>query len=172
MPIIAAVVPTLAFCTLYWFVGMGGINHWRERAAQRKEAAQKSQNQAFARSVQLRAVDDPRDAATILMLLIPRGRDPTSEQIARIEATVRDTFEFGPELVARMTQARFIAGAAESFEQAVKVFADLFKKGLTAAELLQLVSMVEEIAHCDGPTQTQIEAITMLQQRLGLVPTE
>ena len=41
MPIILLIVSTLAFWTLYWFVQMGGIDHFRRQKAQRKEEAQR-----------------------------------------------------------------------------------------------------------------------------------
>ena len=42
MPIILLIVSTLAFWALYWFVQMGGIEHFQRRKAQRKEEAQRA----------------------------------------------------------------------------------------------------------------------------------
>ena len=39
MPIILLIVSTLAFWTLYWFVQMGGIQHFQNQKAKRKEEA-------------------------------------------------------------------------------------------------------------------------------------
>ena len=124
MPIILLIVSTLAFWTLYWFVQMGGIDHFRRQKAQRKEEAQRQEARERARVAPLRAVDDPRDAVAILMVLIARANgDPTREQIVAIEEKLRSIFGFERELPERMTQARFIARQADSFEQAAAVFA-------------------------------------------------
>jgi hypothetical protein len=171
MPVVAVVLLTLAFWGIYWFVRMGGIDHFRAKSAQRKDEARK----ALARDLEwigpLRAVDDPRDAATILMLLIPRGGDPTQPQIAAIENSLRSVFDFEQqELTERLTQARFIAARADDFEHAGKLFSDLLKKRLTAEEKQQLIGMVEDVARIDGPSQTQTAAIATLAQRIGLSP--
>jgi hypothetical protein len=143
MPIVVMVLSTLALWGIYWFVRMGGIDHLREQSARRKDEAKRAQAREAEHTAPLRAIDDPRDAATILMLLIARGRDPTAQQIAAIEETMRAVFGFDQELRERLTQARFIAGRAQSFEQAAGIFSDLFKKQLTPEERGELAGMVE-----------------------------
>ena len=171
MPIILLIVSTLAFWTLYWFVQMGGIEHFRRRKAQRKEEAQRQEARERARVAPLRAVDDPRDAVAILMVLIARANgDPTREQIVAIEGKLRGVFGFERELPERMTQARFIARQADNFEQAAAVFAELFKRQLTADERFHLIEMLEEVARTEAPSEPQIEAIAALKPMLGLVP--
>jgi uncharacterized tellurite resistance protein B-like protein len=168
VPIVAVILLTLVFWTLYWFVRMGGIDHFRARSAERKEEAKRAHSRERAKTAPLRAVDDPREAATILMLLIPRGGDPTPEQLAAIEKTLRTVFGFDADLTERVTQARFLAGHAESFEKAAKTFSELFQKRLTIDERQQLVAMVEEIARLDGPSRAQTNAIHDLERRLGI----
>ena len=171
MPIILLIVSTLAFWALYWFVQMGGIEHFQRRKAVRKEEARRQEARESARTAPLRAVDDPRDAAAILMLLIARANgDPTREQIHAIEEKLRTVFGFEHELPERMTQARFIARQAESFEQAAGVFAKLFKQKLTRDECRHLVDMLEEVANYEAPSENQIEAIAALKPMIGLVP--
>jgi uncharacterized tellurite resistance protein B-like protein len=170
MPIIAVVLLTFTFWTLYWFVRMGGIHIVQAKRAQRKAAADLANAQAAKRSAPLRAIDDPREAATILMLLIAReGGDPTREQIAAIEKTIRSTFGFEHDLPERMAQARFIASRADSFAQAAAIFSDLFNKRLTADEKRQLVQMIEEIAALDGPSIAHNEAVDVLTRRIGVM---
>src|ERR1700760_4670077 len=118
MPIIILIISTFAFWGIYWFVRMGGVDHLREQSARRKDEARRAQGREMEQTAPLRAVDDPRDAATILMLLIPRGRDPTAQQLAAIEDTLRAVFGFEQDLNERLTHARFIASCAQSFEQA------------------------------------------------------
>jgi hypothetical protein len=170
MPVVAVILLTLAFWGIYWFVRMGGIDHFRAKSAHRKDEARKALARDLERTGPLRAVDDPRDAATVLMLLIPRGGDPTQPQIAAIEDNLRGVFGFEQELTERLTQARFIATRADGFEHAGKLFSDLLKKRLTAEEKQQLIGMVEDVARLDGPSQTQTVAIATLAQRIGLAP--
>lgn len=172
MPIIATILLTAALWTLYWFVNMGGLEHIRERAERRKEEARKAEARERGRTASLRAVEDPRDAAMVLMLLIPRGSDPSPRQITAIEETAGRAFGFAGDLVARVTQARFIAASAQGFDDAVTVFTDLLTKRLTADERQELIDMVREIAQLDGPSSGQVAAIERLEQRIGLVPAQ
>ena len=96
--------------------------------------------------------------------------DPTREQIATIEGKLRSVFGFERDLAERMTQARFIARQADSFEQAARVFGDLFRRRLTADERRELVDMLEDIARNDGPSETQTEAIAAFKPMIGLAP--
>ena len=168
MPFAVLVASTLAFWVIYWFVRMGGVDHFRQQAARRKQDALRAQARELEQTAPLRAIDDPRDAATVLMLMIPRGRDPTAEQIARIEDTMRVVLGVEHDLHERLTHARFIASRAQSFAQAAQLFADLFNKRLTAEERHELVGIVEEIARIDGPTAVHLADVDVLKRRLGL----
>jgi hypothetical protein len=170
MPVVVLVVSTLLFWVIYWFVRMGGIDHFRERSARRKDETRRAEARELERTAPLRAIDDPRDAATVLMLLIPRGRDPTARQIATIEETMRSVFEFDHDLNERLTHARFIAGCAQSFAQAAKLFADLFNKRLDVKERSELVGIVEAVARIDGPSPIQTADIDALKRLVGLTP--
>jgi uncharacterized tellurite resistance protein B-like protein len=170
MPIVVLVASTLVFWVIYWFIRMGGFDHFRELSVRRKEQARRAQSRELERTAPLRAIDDPRDAATVLMLLIPRGRDPTTEQIATIEETMRAVLGFDHDVNERLTHARFIASCAQSFAQAAGLFTDLFNKRLTADERRELVGMVEEVARIDGPSTIQTAEIDVLKRRVGLVP--
>jgi len=169
MAIVVLVAGTLVFWVIYWFIRMGGVDHFREQSARRKEEARRAQAREMERTAPLRAIDDPRDAATVLMLLIPRGRDPTAKQIAAIEETMRVVFGFDHDVNERLTHARFIASCAQSFAQATGLFADLFNKRLTAEERRELVGVVEEIARIDGLSAIQTEEIDVLKRQVGLV---
>ncbi len=145
MPIIALILSSLVFWTFYWFIRMGGVDHLRAKRAQRQEAERLAKARASHRSAPLRAIDDPRDAAVILMLVIARENgDPTREHMAKIETIAHATFGFDPDIVGRMTQARFLAGRADSFSQAAALFSDLFNKRLTGEEKQDLLRMLEE----------------------------
>jgi hypothetical protein len=169
MPVIALILSTALFWVVYWFIRMGGIDHLQQRKAHRKEEARKRGAKELARTSTLRAVDDPRDAAAILMLLVARVHgDPTREQIQTIEGFLRTEFGFNRELAERMTQARFIARHTDDFEQAAKVFAGLFKSRLTANECHRLIEMLETVAREGGPSEHPIEAISAFRPMIGL----
>ena len=170
MPIVLLIASTSVFWVIYWFVRMGGIDHFREQSARRKDEARRAQARESQQTAPLRAIDDPRDAATVLMLLIPRGRDPTPRQIAAVEETMRVVLGFDHDVNERLTHARFIAGCAQSFAQAAGLFAGLFNKRLTAEERRELVEIVEKIARIDGPSANQAADIDGLKRLVGLAP--
>jgi hypothetical protein len=170
MPVVVLVASTFLFWLIYWFVRMGGVDHFRAQSARRKDEARRAKLRESERTAPLRAIDDPRDAATVLMLLIPRGRDATVSQIATIEQTMRAVFDFDREVSERLTHARFIASCAQSFAEAAGLFADLFNKRLTAEERRELVGIVEAIARIDGPSGSQISEIDGLKRLVGLSP--
>jgi hypothetical protein len=170
MPVVVLVASTLIFWLIYWFIRMGGVDHFRELSVRRKEEARRARSREVERTAPLRAIDDPRDAATVLMLLIPRGRDPTAKQLATIEEIMRGVLGFDCDVNERLTHARFIASCAQNFAQAAGLFADLFNKRLTAEERRELVAMVEDIARIDGPSAIQTAEIDVLKRRVGLVP--
>jgi hypothetical protein len=168
MPVIILVVSTLVFWLIYWFFQMGGVDRFVELVARRRDATRRAEARESERSAPLRAIDDPRDAATVLMLLIPRGGDPTQAQIAAIQDTMRRVFGFDRDLAERFTHARFIAGRADSFEEAAGLFAHLFNKQLTAAERRELIDVVEKIARIDGPSDGQAASLEVLKRQVGL----
>jgi uncharacterized tellurite resistance protein B-like protein len=171
MPIIALILSTLAFWVLYWFFSMGGFDHFMQRSAQRKEEARRREAREASRLAPLRAIEDPRDAAAILMLLIARTHgDPTREQIAIIEDKLRAVFGFERELTERMTQAPFLAKQTDSFEQAASAFSELFKRRLSRDERGQLIEMLEEVARSEQPSEPRLEAITAFMPMIGLLP--
>ena len=170
MPVVVMIVSTLALWGIYYFVRFGGLDHLREQAAQRKDAARRVKARESERTAPLRAIDDPRDAATALMLLITRGGDPTPNQLSAIEDTMRRVFGFDHDARDRLTHARFIAGCAQSFEEAAGLFADLFRKQLNAEERRELVGMVEDIARIDGPSAIQTDNLAVLKRKVSLAP--
>ena len=171
MPVIVLIASTLIFWLIYWFVRMDGLDHVREYFRHRKDTARRIKARETERTGPLSAVDDPRDAAIVLMLLIPRGGDPTASQLAAIESKMRSVFGFDRDLEERLTHARFTASRAQGFAEAAGLFAGLFNKQLTADERRELVDMVEEIARIDGgPSAAQTEAIDVLKRKVGLAP--
>jgi hypothetical protein len=171
MPIIGLILSSLLLWTGYWFFRMGGLDRILASRALRKDMERVVRARESQHAAPLTAVEDPRDAAIILMLLMAReGGDPTREHIAMIEKTARAHFGFGDDLGARMTQARFAASRAQGFAHASALFADLFNRKLTAAEKRELVEMVEEVADFEGGGETRAEHVGGLCRRIGLAP--
>jgi hypothetical protein len=168
MPVVVLIASTLIFWLIYWFVRMGGIDHFREQSQRRKDEARRIQARESERTAPLCAIEDPREAAIVLMLLIPRGSDPTANQIAAIKDKMRVVFGFDHDANERLTHARFTASRAQGFAEAAGLFADLFNKQLTADERRELAGMVEEIARIDGPSAIQTEAIDVLKRKVGV----
>ena len=169
MPIIVVVLLTLAFLAIYWLGRMGGIKQVRARFVRRREEARRAAARVRDQTAPLRAIDDPRDAATVLMLLICRESEPTEAEAALIEQTLRTAFGFETELDERLSRARFVAGAADGFDQAGQIFSGLFRQRLTGEERDELIVMLEQVASLDGPSPTQREAIAVLAARIDLV---
>ena len=168
MPVIALVLSTLFFWAIYWFVRMDGLEKIRDSMSRRRNEERRRKALDSQRTAPLQAIDDPRDAAIVLMLLIAGIADaPTREQYAAVEATARSVFGFERDITERMTLARFAAGRADNFEQAVGLFANLFRSRLTDAEREQLVEMVETVAAHDGPSEAQREAVETLKRRFA-----
>src|SRR5262245_35280103 len=171
MPILILLASTLAFWLLYWFIRMDGLDRVVAIFDRRKREAQRLKSRETERIAPLRAVDDPRDMALILMLLMARvDRDPTREHIAAIETTARSVFEFDRDLTERMTQARFIAARADSFEHAAGLYAEPLKTRLTVDERLHLSDRLGGVARIEGPSEAQGEALEALRRRLGVAP--
>ena len=96
------------------------------------------------------------------------GGDPLREHIKEIEKIAHTHFGFTDDLGSRMTQARFIAGRAQSFAQAATLYADLFNKKLTHEEKRELLEMVQEVANFEGGGEARAGEVGGLARRIGL----
>jgi hypothetical protein len=169
MPIIGLILSTVVIWAVYWFFRMGGLEHMQAQRAARKDAERVKRARESERIAPIRAIDDPRDAALVLMVLIAcEAGDPTREHIAEIEKIAGTTFGFAHDLSTRLAHARFIASRADSFAQAAALLADIFNKKLTRDEKQQLVGMIRQVADFEGARETHAVAIEGLSRRLGL----
>lgn len=168
MPIIVAILGTLALWAAFWFVRFGGIDIVRRRRERRQVDALLTLKREAARDAPMRAVDDPRNAAAILMLLlvVRPGTDPAESQIAAIKDKLRGIIHDDHDLAECMAQAQALAQQAHSFDQAARVFADLFHRHLTMDERRELAGMLDDIAALGGPAQA--EAVETFRPLVGL----
>ena len=63
-----------------------------------------------------------------------------------------------------------MARSAAGFDDAAKIFADLFRTRLTAAEQRELAALLREVARLDGPSPLQNAALESFERRLGFAP--
>lgn len=167
MPIIALLISTFVGWTIYYFFWMGGADRVLDAFSIQRNARRRQAAQAKERIAPVMAIDDPREAALVLMLLMAReATAPTREQYAAVDDKARTVFGFDKDFDHRMTHVRFVAGRADSFAQAAAVFAGLFVKRLTDGEKRDLVGMIEAVAALEGPSEAQNEAIDGLKRRL------
>ena len=167
MPIIALLITTFLSSAIYYFFWMGGADRVLDSMSAHRRAKRRQAALAKERIAPVMAVDDPREAALALMLLIAReATAPTREQYAAVDDKARSVFGFGHDFENRMTHVRFVAGRADSFAQAAAVFSSLFVRRLTEVEKRELIGMIEQSAAIEGPSEEQIASIDVLKRRL------
>jgi uncharacterized tellurite resistance protein B-like protein len=170
MPILIAVVGAISTGFMYWLLwgdGLAYLEHrlgsaWAgKRRARLLAAAERSRALA-----PLAAVDDPRDAAGILLFTVARARGtPTPEQEDAIANELRDVLGFGVER--RMAYARFGAGTGLPPVEVVDALAPLLRKKLARAERADLSAMLARVAAVHGgPTDAQARVVELLDAAL------
>lgn len=172
MPILVAIVGAVATGFMYWLLwgdGLAYLEHrlgsaWAgKRRARMLAAAERSRALA-----PLAAVDDPRDAAGVLLFTVARARGtPTPEQEDAIATELRDVLGFGAEVDRRMAYARFGAGTGLPPVDVVDTLAPLLRKKLARAERADLSAMLARVAAVHGgPTDAQARVIELLDAAL------
>lgn len=177
MPIIAALLGAVVTGLIWWIMfgrGLeyieyrlgewGAVRRGRKLAEDRKVAVQQQ------RMVPVRSITDPREAATLLMLLVAGAWGlPTPEQMAAIEQQMAEVlgFEAG-DLQARLAYARHAAEQAPSPEEAVDAAARLLREKLTRAERDDVRPMLDRVAVLHGgPSDAQERIIERTLRRLA-----
>lgn len=172
MPVIAAILGAIATGLVYWLIWGKGVDYieqrWRAGRDAKRDATRRQATITSERLAPLRSVDDPRDGATILMLLVARLRgDPTPEQVATVETEMRAVLGLNTEVTGRLAYARFAASQDLAFEDAVEDVAPKLKQALTGAEIEDLLAMLGRVATVhDGPTARQQTALDFAARRL------
>lgn len=121
----------------------------------------------------LRLVDDPREAAAILMIEMAQARGPLTErQEAAIRAEIMQHFAFGDDdAQALLSQAAWRTRSAATPHVAVARMTDFILKspGMTQKEMIDLDSMLVYVSEAEGsPTQDQLDLLTAFRQKVGL----
>lgn len=121
----------------------------------------------------LSVVDDPREAAAILMLEIAQARGTLTErQEAVIRGEIMHHFEFSEgdanELIG---QAGWLSRNAGASHVVMSKMTDFVRKtpGMTGKELVDLDGMLVAISEAEGdPTESQLDLLTIYREKTGL----
>ena len=121
----------------------------------------------------LSVVDDPREAATILMLEIAQARGTLTErQEAAIRGEVMHHFEFNEDDAnALIGQAGWLSRNGGASHVVMSKMTDFVRQspGMTAKELVDLDGMLVAVSEAEGdPTDNQLDLLTIYRDKTGL----
>lgn len=121
----------------------------------------------------LSVVDDPREAATILMLEVAQARGAlTGNQEATIRAEIMHHFDFTEtDASALMTQAGWLSRNGGASHVVVARMTDFIKQvpGMGSKELVDLDSMLVAVSEAEGePSPSQLDLISQFRQKASL----
>lgn len=172
MPVLVAVVGAVMTGFMYWLLWGKGLDYLEHRIgsawAARRRARLRAESERRQALAPILSVDDPRDAAAILLLMAARARGtPTPEQMAAVEGEMRDVLGLGHDLPRRLAFAGFAAQAGASPDDAIDAFAPLLRKALTPAERDELLAMTARVAAVHGgPIAPQERILERLRAKL------
>jgi len=170
---------------LIGFIGFIGVWYWRLKmlgdvARDGRKVAETAMNLprklAFKRKSGkggLGVVDDPREAATILMLEIAQARGTLTErQEASIRAEIMHHFEFNEAGASELiTQAGWLSRAGGASHVVMSKMTDFVQNaaGMGPKQLVDLDGMLVAVSEAEGnPTESQLDLLTIYRQKTGL----
>ena len=121
----------------------------------------------------LAVVDDPREAATILMLEIAQARGTLTErQEAVIRGEVMHHFEFTEaDANSLIGQAGWLSRNGGASHVVMSKMTDFVRQspGMTGKELVDLDGMLVTVSEAEGdPTDSQLDLLTIYRDKTGL----
>lgn len=121
----------------------------------------------------LDVVDDPREAATILMLEVAQARGTlTSNQEAAIRAEIMHHFDFTESDASElMLQAGWLSRNGGASHIVVARMTDFVKQlpGMGDKELIDLDDMLVTVSEAEGePVASQLDLISQFRQKAGI----
>ncbi|MEM1086412.1 MAG: hypothetical protein AAGH90_01685 [Pseudomonadota bacterium] len=121
----------------------------------------------------LDVVDDPREAATILMLEVAQARGTlTANQEASVRAEIMQQFDFSESDANQlMTQAAWLSRNAGANHVVIARMTDFIKQvpGMGTKELIDLDEMLVTVSEAEGvPTSSQLDLISQYRQKAGI----
>ncbi|MCA0401012.1 MAG: hypothetical protein LCH38_09375 [Proteobacteria bacterium] len=176
MPVIGVILGAVIWGVILWMIWGNGIqvvNHWldtrKERESENKNAKAIADARERAQRAPLRALEDPREAAMILLtkLAMLRG-EITAEQNLALSKIAMDRLGLEGKPEHHTTLAAFAARAAKDADHVVADLSPLFHTRLTREEMDDLFAMMSEIAALHGgATEAQEAMIERMRRRLS-----
>ena len=172
MPVIMAIMGAIFLGLFYWLMwgqGLEYIEHrWTSARKRRSEAETRAKTLESQQMAPLRAIDDARDAAVVLMILMGRIRGVlTPEQQGAIEDEMRRVLDLEGEVTARFLYSQFAAEQVRDFDKALEGLAPLLREKLGTTERTDLIGMLEVVAKVHGgPTHEQDKAMGQVARLL------
>lgn len=162
MPIIAVIIGGIMTGLTYWFMYGNGMEQVDQLLRDRRNTKLRRQSEASFRAAPLKAIQDPAEAAGVLMVLVALARGtPTPEQERAIEDQMRRIVEPGDDLATRMVAIRHAAAQAADADTAADHLAPLLREKLDRSERDDLERMLEAVAVVhNGPTEAQEKFIS------------
>ena len=177
MPVIIALLGAIMsglFMWMVWGNGMEVVNHWLDKRADQSKQARDAKAIAEARDraarAPLRAIEDVREAALVLLCILTRARgEMTEEQRVLIAGLVRDRLMLEGKAENHISLAEFAVKNAPSLDSAVHDVTPLLFARLDDTQKSDLMAMLNEVASLHGgATDKQSEIIERLTSRLGV----
>jgi hypothetical protein len=165
MPVIMAILGAIFLGLFYWLMWGQGIEYIEHRWTAARKRRSDTETRAKALESQqmapLRAIDDARDAAVMLMILMGRIRGIlTPEQQSAIEEAMRRVLDLEGEVTARFLYAQYAAEQVKDFDKALEGLSPLLREKLGRSERADLFGMLETVAKVHGgPTHEQDKAL-------------
>lgn len=176
MPVILAILGAMfsgLFMWMVWGNGMEVVNAWLDNRASKSKAKRDAEAIAAARDraarAPLRAIEDPREAALVLLskLALLRG-DITAEQNVLLSRYTTDRFGFEGKPEHKTTLAAFAARQGGEADAIVADLTPLLHVSLSPEALDDLFAMMDEVAALHGgPTESQAAMIERTKTRLS-----
>ncbi|WP_284176924.1 hypothetical protein [Rhabdaerophilum sp. SD176] len=176
MPVILAILGALFSGFMMWMVwgnGMQVLNAWIDarsaRAKEKRDAQAIADARERAARAPLRAIQDPREAALVLLskLAMLRG-EITAEQNVLLSRFVTERFGFEGKPEHHTTLAAFAARGAGEADSVVADLTPILHVALETEALDDLFRMMQEVAALHGgPTEAQERMIERTKSRLN-----
>jgi len=176
MPVLLAILGAFASGIMMWLVwgnGLQVLNAWIDaqsaNAKEKRDAKAIADARERAASAPLRAIEDPREAALVLLtkLAMLRG-EITAEQNVLLSRYVTERFGFDGKPEHRTTLAAFAARSARDADSVVADLTPILHVSLETEALDDLFRMMQEVAALHGgPTEAQERMIERTKARLS-----
>ena len=176
MQFIIGILSVLAFIVVWYWRIKALSEAAKDGAKLAKGAANLPRKLAFRRRAGkhgLGVVDDPREAATIMMLEVAQARGPLTElQQACIRAEIMQHFEFTEADADQLiSQSGWLARDQGSGDTIIRRMAGLLQStpSLGAEQLIDMDGMLVAVSEAEGtPTAEQLDLISAYRQKTGL----